>query len=103
MPPDKRILNAMKRSEVHRKEKRAKAQAKLKRRMEVSLSGSLFVSLYIDEASPRSVIYTPSTPPPYSSFAPLFGLFRVIVVMSRLFTMKLSCISLSLFLAPAYM
>lgn len=34
MPPDKRILNAMKRSEVHRKEKRAKAQAKLKRRME---------------------------------------------------------------------
>lgn len=36
MPRDKRILNAMKRSEVHKKEKREKAQAKLKKRMEVS-------------------------------------------------------------------
>lgn len=47
MPPDKRILNAMKRSEVHRKEKRAKAQAKLKRRMEVSLSGFPFSLLLV--------------------------------------------------------
>lgn len=33
MPPDHRILNAAKRSEVHRKTKRAKSQAKLARRM----------------------------------------------------------------------
>lgn len=43
MPPDKRILNAQKRSEVHRKEKRAKAQAKLKRRMEVSFIRLIFL------------------------------------------------------------
>jgi ribosome production factor 1 len=36
MPRDKRILNALKRSEVHRKSKRDKEQVKLKRRMEVS-------------------------------------------------------------------
>lgn len=73
MPPDKRILNAMKRSEVHRKEKRAKAQAKLKRRMEVSLSGFPFLSslfpcvMYLDEIRDFLLyIYPrPRTPPRY--------------------------------------
>lgn len=36
MPKDKKIQNAFKRSEVHRKTKRAKEQAKLQRRLEVS-------------------------------------------------------------------
>jgi len=35
MPREKKIMNAMKRSEVHRKEKREKEQAKLKRRMQI--------------------------------------------------------------------
>lgn len=38
MTPDKKIYNALKRSEVHRKTKREKAQAKLKLRLEVSVS-----------------------------------------------------------------
>ena len=36
MVRDKKIQNALKRSEVHRKTKREKEQVKLKRRMEVS-------------------------------------------------------------------
>jgi len=36
MAPDKKIHNALKRSEVHRKSKREKGQAKLKRRLDVS-------------------------------------------------------------------
>ncbi|EIW70093.1 hypothetical protein TREMEDRAFT_30267 [Tremella mesenterica DSM 1558] len=35
MAPDKKIQNAMKRSDVHRKSKREKEQAKLKRRLEI--------------------------------------------------------------------
>ena len=38
MGRDAKIPNALKRSEVHRKGKREKAQAKLKRRMAVSLA-----------------------------------------------------------------
>ena len=35
MPKDRKIANAFKRSDVHRKEKRDKEQEKLKRRMDI--------------------------------------------------------------------
>ena len=38
MGREKKIQNAMKRSDVHRKSKREKEQAKLKRRLEVGIS-----------------------------------------------------------------
>ncbi len=38
MAPDKKIPNALKRSEQYRKSKREKGQAKLKRRLEVSVA-----------------------------------------------------------------
>ena len=43
MAPERKIKNALKRSEVHRKTKREKEQAKLKRRMDVSASTPRYI------------------------------------------------------------
>lgn len=59
MVRDKKIQNALKRSEVHRKTKREKEQVKLKRRMEVSLARMTVGVPVVRPRKPRS--YTTCT------------------------------------------